>query len=110
MCLYVAITGRMRRYASVSAGAICVPPSGVIPEISRLIDRPVLGAPDRHGPLEGIVEDQHAHLIDRPQIFDHSDGRDARQFHLAAFHRRGLVDDQHHGGAFGRARRRQLSG
>ena len=36
----------------------------------------------RHRPLEGVVEDQHADLIDGPQILHHADGGQARQFDL----------------------------
>ena len=65
---------------------------------------------DGHRPLERVVEDQHAHRIDGPQILHHADRRQARQFDLAAFHGRRFVDDQHHRRAFGRARRRELRG
>ena len=70
----------------------------------------VVGPADRHGPLERVVEDQHAHGVDGPQILHHADGRQARQLDLAAFHGRRFVDDQHDGRALGRARRRQLGG
>ena len=70
----------------------------------------VFGSAQRHGPLEGIVEDQNAHLIDWPQILHHADGGQPGQLDFLAFHGRRFVDDQHYGGAFGRARRREFRG
>ena len=87
-----------------------MPPSGTIPEIRRLISDLVFGSANGHGPLERIVENQHADLIDGAQILHHADRGQPRQLDLLAFHRRGLVDDQHHGGAFGRSRRSELGG
>ncbi len=87
-----------------------MPPSGVDPRDQR-VDRPrIIRFPDRHHPAEGVVENQHAHLIDRTQIADQAGRRRARQLHLRPFHRRALIDDQHHHGAFGRLRRQQLRG
>ena len=57
----------------------------------------------RDRPLEGVVEDQHADTIDRAEVRDDADGRLPGELHLLALHRRRLVDDENHRGAFGRA-------
>ena len=47
-----------------------------------MIEIAVVGFAHGHRPLERIVEDQHADLIDGAQVFDHADGRQTRQFDL----------------------------
>src|SRR5262249_26155831 len=77
----------------------------------QLLDRrAIFGLADRHGPLEGVVEDEYADRIDGPQVLDYTDGGEARQLDLAALHRARFIDDQHYGGTLGRSRRRELGG
>ena len=70
----------------------------------------VFSAANGHVPLEGVVENQDADLIDGAQIFHYADGGLARQLDFLAFHGRRFVDDEHHGGAFRRPRRSEFGG
>src|SRR5579884_199691 len=75
-----------------------------------LNERLFLRAAERHGPLDGVVEDEDADQIDGPEVIDDAERGQARQFDFLALHGGRLVDDEYDGGAFGSARRRHFGG